>query len=158
MTRHGGFRDHRSKPALSASRGAILRQSQRDCSISQAGQGLSNVDVQLLGSTYRSRSDVDRHFEITSVAPGDHTLQSSMVTYRVMKTELHVGTSKTQEFQSILSEDTLRRTDTVTVQAGSLFDSPAIRPARSQSAATISRTSPPCWRTIPCAPFRVLPA
>jgi hypothetical protein len=87
----------------------------------QAGQALSNIDVQLLGSAYRSRSGAEGRFQITTIAPGDYILQASTVGYRTVKTEVHIDHGKTQEFQLILTADTLRRTDTVAVQADSLL-------------------------------------
>lgn len=83
----------------------------------QGGQALSNVDVQLMGKGDRSTSGADGRFLITPVVPGAYVLQASTVGYRTVTTELHVEDGQTQDLQLILTPDTLRRTDTVAVQA-----------------------------------------
>jgi hypothetical protein len=86
------------------------------------GQALSNVDVQLVGTADRTASDAGGHFRITNVAPGDYDLNASTIGYWLVTTHFHLEIGEIKEFEVILSAETLRRVDTVSVPAGSVFD------------------------------------
>lgn len=83
----------------------------------QSGQALANVDLQLVGNSDRARSGADGRFQMRELAPDVYLLQATAVGYHTVKTQLHVEQAGLQEVQVILTPDTLRRTDTVAVQA-----------------------------------------
>jgi len=83
----------------------------------RGGEALSNVDVQLAGSAYRTTSDRSGRFRIASVAPGDYVLHVSTVGYHLVKRPFHLNPGESQEFEVVLNSDTLRQSTTVDVQA-----------------------------------------
>jgi hypothetical protein len=87
---------------------------------SYLGQPLSNVDIQL--GPYRTHSNSAGQFTIRDIAPGDYLMRISTVGYRLSATQFHLDSGETKEFQIVLTPDSLRHTDTVTVHSGSLFD------------------------------------
>jgi hypothetical protein len=89
----------------------------------RGGEAISNVEIQLVGGSYRATTDAAGHFRIASVAAGDYTLNVSTVGYRLIRRQFHLDPGETKEFEVVLSPDTFRQTDSVEVQAGP-FDIP----------------------------------
>ena len=86
------------------------------------GQALSNVAIRLIGRTDRTQSDAAGRFTLSHISPGDYLLQASTVGYHAVNSELHLHSGETSQLQLVLTPDAFRRVDTVSVQAGSLFD------------------------------------
>lgn len=84
---------------------------------SRGGEALANVQVQLTGTAMRATSDAAGHFHIAGIAPGDYVLSVSTVGYHVAKRPFHLDAGATQEFDVILTADSLRQTETVTERA-----------------------------------------
>jgi hypothetical protein len=82
----------------------------------RGGEPLSNVVVQLLGGPYRATTTSDGKFKIIAIAPGDYVLQASTVGYRMVKHSIHLDAGEIKEFEVILSPETFRQTDSVSVQ------------------------------------------
>ncbi|MGA2131496.1 MAG: TonB-dependent receptor [Bryobacteraceae bacterium] len=101
---------------------------------SRGGEALSNVTVSLAASSYRVTTDTKGHFDIPSVPPGDYVLHVSTVGYHLLQRPFHVNPGEVQDFEVVLTADTLRQTETVEVKAGP-FD---IAPQDSPSAITLS--------------------
>jgi hypothetical protein len=89
----------------------------------RGGEALSKIDVQLAGTTYRTRSDDQGHFQIAGVPPGDYVLNVSTVGYRLAKKPFHLEAGETKQFDVILSPGSLTQTESVDVKAGP-FDVP----------------------------------
>src|SRR5579872_1268623 len=83
----------------------------------RGGEPLANVQIQLSGTPLRAVSDSAGRFRIAGVDAGDYVLSVSTVGYHVAKRSFHVDAGATQEFEVILSADSLRQTETVTAQA-----------------------------------------
>jgi hypothetical protein len=79
----------------------------------RGGEALANVQIQLTGTVFRATSDRTGQFQIEAVPPGDYTLSASTVGYHVVKRAFHLSAGESQEFDIILSADSLRQTDTV---------------------------------------------
>ena len=84
----------------------------------RGGEALANVDIQLVGGSYRATSDAAGHFRIPAVAPGDYVLNVSTVGYHLLKRPFHLDAGETKEFEAILSPETFRQTDTIEVKSG----------------------------------------
>lgn len=106
-------------PALVAQSGGEIRGTVVDA---HGGQALSNVDVQLVGTAHRTSSDAGGHFRMTNIAPGNYDLNASTIGYWLVTTHFRLEIGEIKEFEVILSAKTLRRVDTVSVPAGSVFD------------------------------------
>lgn len=95
----------------------------------RGGEALSNVAIQLIGGDYRATTDSAGRFRIAGVAPGEHILNASTVGYRLEKKPFRLEPGETKEFEIVLAPDTLRRSETVLVEAGPFetarHDSPA---------------------------------
>jgi hypothetical protein len=83
----------------------------------RGGEPLSNVQVLLTGTAFRATTDGSGRFRITGVTPGDHILNASTVGYHLVKRPFHLDPGASQEFEVVLTPDTLRQTDTVQVKA-----------------------------------------
>lgn len=83
----------------------------------RGGEALANVAVTLMGADYRATTDDAGRFRIANVVPGEYTLNVSTVGYRLEKKPFQLGAGETKEFDVILAPDTLRHSDTVSVQA-----------------------------------------
>src|ERR1700760_1707683 len=105
-------------PLLQAQSGGVITGTTID---GHAGQALSNVAIQLIGTTYQTQSDADGHFALSNLTSGDYELHASTVGYRMVITNVHIDPDEKSQLQLILSPDAFRRVDTVTVQSGSLF-------------------------------------
>lgn len=84
----------------------------------RGGEALASVQVALVGGAYRATTDAHGRFQIRPVAPGDYVLNVSTVGYHLLKRPCHVDGGDVQEFEVILTPDTLRQTDAVDVKAG----------------------------------------
>ena len=93
----------------------------------RGGEALSNVAVQLVGTSYRATTGSDGRFSIISVPPGDYVVNVSTVGYRLVKKPFHLDAGQTVEFEVILSSANFRQTDSVEVK-----ESP-FEPARQDS-------------------------
>jgi hypothetical protein len=93
----------------------------------RGGEALSNVTVQLVDSAYKATTGSDGRFKIMGVPPGDYVLNVSTVGYHLVKKAFHLDAGETKDFEVILSPETFRQTDSVSVQ-----DSP-FEPARQDS-------------------------
>ena len=90
---------------------------------SRGGEALAKIDVQLAGTTYRTQSDAQGHFQISGIPAGDYVLNVSTVGYRLARRPFHLDAGETRQFDVILSPGSLTRTDSVDVKAGP-FDAP----------------------------------
>jgi hypothetical protein len=79
----------------------------------RGGEALANVQVQLTGGPYRTVSDSKGAFQISNIAPGDYFLNVSTVGYHLANQPFHLAAAETQEFEVVLTPDSLRQTDTV---------------------------------------------
>jgi hypothetical protein len=93
----------------------------------RGGEALSNVVVQLIGGAYKTTSGSDGRFKITGITAGDYVLHVSTVGYHLVKKAIHLDAGETKDFEVILSPETFRQTDSVSVQ-----ESP-FEPARQDS-------------------------
>ena len=84
----------------------------------RGGEALSNVIVQLVGSSYHATTDSAGKFRIAAIPAGDYTLNISTVGYRLVKRAFHVNAGDIKEFEVVLSPDTFHQTDSVEVSAG----------------------------------------
>jgi hypothetical protein len=82
----------------------------------RGGEALSNVVVQLVGGAYRATTGSDDKFKISGISPGAYVLNVSTVGYRLVKKSIHLDAGETKEFEVILSPETFRQTDSVSVQ------------------------------------------
>jgi len=80
---------------------------------SRGGEGLANVQIQLTGTAFRATSDSTGRFHLQAIPGGDYNLSVSTVGYHVVKRPFHLAAGDSQEFEVILTADTLRQTDTV---------------------------------------------
>jgi hypothetical protein len=96
----------------------------------RGGEALARVDVALAGSALRTTTGAGGRFRIPSVPMGDYTLTVSTVGYHLLQRPFHLDAGEVKEFEVILSADTLRRTETVVVEAGPFAaarqDSPSV--------------------------------
>jgi hypothetical protein len=83
----------------------------------RGGEALSQVVVQLAGTTFRATTDRAGRFRIPAVPPGDYLVNVSTVGYHLVKKAFHLDAGQTQDFEVILSPETYRQTDRVDVQA-----------------------------------------
>ena len=83
-----------------------------------SGEPLSNVAIQIVGIGYRTISDATGHFRITEILAGDHVLKVSTVGYWPLNLDFHLDPGETKEFELVLTAETRRRVDTVSVPAG----------------------------------------
>jgi TonB dependent receptor/CarboxypepD_reg-like domain len=97
----------------------------------RGGEALSNVVVQLTGTTFRATTDSAGRFRIAAIPPGDYTLNVSTVGYHLVKKPFRLDPAATQEFEMILSPETFRQRDSVEVQAS------PFEPARQDSPSTL---------------------
>jgi hypothetical protein len=97
----------------------------------RGGEALSNVVVQLVGGTYRATTGADGRFKITGVAAGDYVLNVSTVGYHLVKKAIHLDAGESKDFEVILSPETFRQTDSVSVQEN------PFEPARQDSPSTL---------------------
>jgi hypothetical protein len=84
----------------------------------RGGEALANVEILLVGGTYRTTSDAAGHFRIAGVAPGDYVLNASTVGYHLAKRPFHLDAGEIKEFEVILSADTFHQTETVEAKIG----------------------------------------
>src|SRR5215472_3562814 len=97
----------------------------------RGGEPLSQVVVQLVGSVYRATTGSDGRFRLTDITPGDYVLNVSTVGYHLVKKPFHLDPGETKDFEVILSPETFRQTDSVSVQAS------PFEPARQDSPSTL---------------------
>ena len=97
----------------------------------RGGEALSQVVVQLVGSVYRATTGSDGRFHLTGITPGDYVLNVSTVGYHLVKKPFHLDPGETKDFEVILSPETFRQTDSVSVQAS------PFEPARQDSPSTL---------------------
>lgn len=97
----------------------------------RGGEALSDVAVQLVGGAYKTTTGGSGQWTIAGVVPGDYVLNVSTVGYHLLKRPFHIDGGETKEFQVILSPETFRQTDSVSVQE-SPFD-----PVRADSPSTL---------------------
>ena len=97
----------------------------------RGGEALSNVVVQLAGSTFRATTDSAGNFRISAIPAGDYVLNVSTVGYHLVKKPFHLDAAGTQEFEIILSPETFRQRDSVEVQAS------PFEPSRQDSPSTL---------------------
>lgn len=83
----------------------------------RGGEALSNVAVQLVGTSFHTTSDNAGHFYLDGLPPGDYTLNVSTVGYHLAKKAFHLAAGGVQDFDVVLTPDTLRQTETVEAQA-----------------------------------------
>jgi hypothetical protein len=83
----------------------------------RGGEALSNVAVQLVGTSLRGTTANDGRFRITGVPAGDYVVNVSTVGYHLVKKPFHLDAGETKDFEVILSPETFRQTDSVDVQA-----------------------------------------
>src|SRR5690348_3289604 len=83
----------------------------------RGGEPLSSVSVQLAGGEYRTTTDATGRFRIAGIAPGGYVLNVSTVGYHLEKKPFHLDAEEMKDFEVVLTPDTLRRTETVDVQA-----------------------------------------
>lgn len=84
----------------------------------RGGEVLGNVQVLLVGGSYRATTDTEGHFRFPAVASGDYVLNVSTVGYHLLKRPFHLDAGDVKEFEVVLTPDTLRQTDTLDVKAG----------------------------------------
>ena len=84
----------------------------------RGGETLSNVVVQLVGTSYRATTDAAGKFRIAAIPAGDYTLNISTVGYRLVKRAFRLDAGDIKEFEVVLSPDTFHQTDSVEVTAG----------------------------------------
>ncbi len=89
----------------------------------RGGELLAKVDIQLIGTSYRTKSDTKGHFEIPGIPAGDYQLSVSTIGYRMLKKPFHLDAGETKQFEVILSPGTLTQTDSIDVKAGP-FEAP----------------------------------
>jgi hypothetical protein len=87
-------------------------------------QALPNIEVQLVGTEYRATTDASGHFRIAPIAPGDYVLNASAMGYWPVTTPFHLGSDEIKDFELIFNNDAQRRSDTASVQSGSVFELP----------------------------------
>lgn len=101
---------HGQVPVTGEVRGSVMD--------ARGGEALANVQILLVGATYRATSDDTGHFRIQAVAPGDYVLNASTVGYRLVKRSFHLDPGEVKDFEIILSSDTFRLTETVVAKVG----------------------------------------
>jgi hypothetical protein len=84
----------------------------------RSGEALANVEILLVGGSYRVISDATGHFHLTNVAPGDYVLTASTVGYHLVKRPFHIDALEIREFEIVLSNDAFRQTETVEAKLG----------------------------------------
>jgi hypothetical protein len=87
----------------------------------RGGEALSDVEVRLAGTAYRTNSDAAGNFRIGAIPPGDYVLNISTVGYHMEKHTFHLDGGASREFSVVLTPDTLRQTETVYAK-GDPFD------------------------------------
>ncbi|MBV9265123.1 MAG: TonB-dependent receptor, partial [Acidobacteriaceae bacterium] len=95
---------------------------------SNSGEPLSNVAIQIAGLRSRTISDSTGHFHLRDIPAGDHSLNVSTIGYWPVTAQFHIDTEEAKEFEVVLTPETQRRVDTVSVPAryNSLPDAPAL--------------------------------
>ncbi len=84
----------------------------------RGGEALARVRVQLEDVPVQTVTDAAGEFVLTGVPPGRHVLRVSTVGYRLVRKEFSLDPSVPQEFEVIVTPETLRQTDSVEVKAG----------------------------------------
>jgi carboxypeptidase family protein/TonB-dependent receptor-like protein len=96
----------------------------------RGGEALARVAIQLEGETLETTTDARGEFILRDIPPGPHVLRVSTVGYRLARREFDLVAGAIQEFDIVLTPETLRRTETVEVQAGPYEAAPAENPSR----------------------------
>lgn len=84
----------------------------------RGGEALARVAIRLEGETLETTSDARGEFILRDIPPGRHVLRVSTVGYRLARRDFVLEPGATQEFEIILTSETLRQTETVEVKAG----------------------------------------
>ncbi len=82
------------------------------------GEGLTRVQIQLLGTPQATITDEEGRFAIQAVPPGKYTLHVSTVGYRTLRQNFEHEEQGSQHFEVALNPLTLRHNETVSVTAG----------------------------------------
>lgn len=84
---------------------------------SNSGEPISNVAIQIAGLGSRTISDPTGHFRLTDIPEGDHSLNVSSIGYWPVTAQFHVDSGAAKEFEVVLTPETQRRVDAVSVPA-----------------------------------------
>ncbi|HSW50409.1 MAG TPA: TonB-dependent receptor, partial [Bryobacteraceae bacterium] len=84
----------------------------------RGGEPLDRVEVRLAPAAHSALTGREGRFVFQAVPPGDYQLRVSTVGYRLLRKNFSLSAGDIKEFEIILTQDTLRHTDSIEVAAG----------------------------------------
>ena len=84
---------------------------------SRGNEPLALVQVQLLGTSFRTVTGEDGTFHIAGVPAGNYVLQAATVDYYLIRQEFALAAGQTKSFDVVLTSSTGKLTNSVTVSA-----------------------------------------
>jgi len=84
---------------------------------SRGNEPLALVQVQLLGTSFRTVTGEDGTFHIAGVPAGNYVLQAATVDYYLIRQEFALAAGQTRSFDVVLTSSTGKLTNSVTVSA-----------------------------------------